>query len=239
VGDSKQYARARRFLIDRLRLDWAEVEGEFIYKRRPVTDNRVLEAMLKVPRHEFVPSWTRKWSYVDAPLSIGEGQTISQPWIVGQMTQALELKGNETVLEIGTGSGYQAAILAELAREVYTIEIIRSLAQRAADTLVTLGYKNVTVACGDGYRGWPEKAPFDAIIVTCAPDHIPQPLVEQLKVGGRMVLPVGPQYGEQHLVKLVKTQTGISKEVICPVRFVPMTGEAQRRKLKEDEDGSK
>src|SRR5688572_146180 len=158
---------------------------------RPVSDERVLAAMRKVPRHEFVPEELRGRAYGDFPLPIGEEQTISQPFIVAYMTQALELAPSDRVLEVGTGSGYQAAVLAELVREVYTIEIVPPLARRSKAVLERLGYRNVFVREGDGYRGWKEKAPFDAIIVTCAPDAIPKPLIDQLKVGGRMVIPVG------------------------------------------------
>src|SRR5512139_62433 len=171
-------------------------------KARGVKDPRVLAALLKVERHRFVPEKYLDSAYSDQPLPIGEGQTISQPYIVGLMTELLELKGNEKVLEIGTGSGYQAAILAELAKEVYTIEIIESLASAAEKRLSELGYQNVRLKAGDGYLGWPDAAPFDAIIVTAAPDHIPKPLIEQLKEGGRMVVPVGTH--AQELIKIVK-----------------------------------
>jgi len=195
---------------------------------RGIKDELVLEAMRKVPRHKFVPRSQLPYAYADHPLPIGEGQTISQPYIVALMTELLELKGDEKVLEIGTGSGYQAAVLAEIVKEVYTIEIIKPLADTARERLKALGYKNITVKCGDGYRGWTEHAPFDAIIVTAAPDHIPQPLVEQLKVGGRMVIPVGKYY--QELIRLTKTEHGVKRESIIPVRFVPMTGEAQKHR---------
>jgi protein-L-isoaspartate(D-aspartate) O-methyltransferase len=160
-------------------------------KARGVKEPRVLAAMLKVERHLFVPKDLRPTAYSDQPLPIGESQTISQPYIVALMTELLDLKGEEKVLEVGTGSGYQAAILAELAKEVYTIEIIDKLATSAEKLLLDLGYRNIKVKAGDGYLGWPEAAPFDAIIVTCAPDHIPKPLMDQLKEGGRMVIPVG------------------------------------------------
>src|SRR5512139_2525652 len=160
-------------------------------KARGVKDPRVLSAMLKVERHRFVPRDLQTSAYSDQPLPIGEGQTISQPYIVALMTELLELKGEEKVLEVGTGSGYQAAILAELAEEVYTIEIVESLATSARKTLLELGFKNIKVKAGDGYLGWPEVSPFDVIIVTAAPDHVPQPLIDQLKDGGRLVIPVG------------------------------------------------
>ncbi|MFC1716043.1 protein-L-isoaspartate(D-aspartate) O-methyltransferase [Candidatus Poribacteria bacterium] len=194
---------------------------------RGVSDKLVLEAMRKVPRHEFVPADVKLYAYDDNPQFIGESQTISQPYIVALMTELLELKGGEKVLEIGTGSGYQAAVLAEIAEEVYTIEIIESLAKTAEARLQGMGYQNITVKWGDGYKGWEEHAPFDHVIVTAAPDHVPQPLVDQLKVGGRMVIPVGDYY--QELKLLTKTENGVEKKSIVPVRFVPMTGEAQRR----------
>ncbi|MCM8795926.1 MAG: protein-L-isoaspartate(D-aspartate) O-methyltransferase [Candidatus Omnitrophica bacterium] len=187
---------------------------------RGVKDKRVLEAMLKVERHLFVPKIWQHLAYEDMPLPIGEGQTISQPYIVGLMTELLELKGEEKVLEIGTGSGYQAAILAELAKEVYTIEILPKLASKAEKLLKELGYKNIKVKCGDGYLGWPEFAPFDAIIVTCAPDKVPLPLIEQLAEAGRLVIPVGETY--QNLKLLIKSKGRIEERDIIPVRFVPM-----------------
>lgn len=196
---------------------------------RGIKDTLVLNAMNKVPRHLFVPDYTKEQAYVDSPLPIGEGQTISQPYIVAFMTEALELRGGEKVLEIGTGSGYQAAVLAEIAKEVYTIEIISSLGRRAEETLKKLGYTNIHVRIGDGYQGIPEQAPYDAIIVTAAPGHIPQPLVDQLKQGGIMIIPVGDLY--QELILITKKPDGtIRKQSVLPVRFVPMTGEAQKKK---------
>ncbi|MEW6377869.1 MAG: protein-L-isoaspartate(D-aspartate) O-methyltransferase [Thermodesulfobacteriota bacterium] len=197
-------------------------------KARGVKDTRVLTAMLKVERHLFVPKELQNSAYSDHPLPIGEGQTISQPYIVAIMTELLELKGGERVLEVGTGSGYQAAILAELTKEVYTIEIIETLASSAKKLLLDLGYRNVTVKAGDGYLGWPEAAPFDAIIVTCAPDHIPKPLLDQLKEGGRMVIPVGTY--TQELKKIVKRYGKIETTDTIPVLFVPMTGEGVKQK---------
>jgi protein-L-isoaspartate(D-aspartate) O-methyltransferase len=194
---------------------------------RKVKDKLVLDAMRRVPRHLFVPENLRDQAYADGPLPIGEGQTISQPYIVALMTELLGLKGGEKVLEIGTGSGYQAAILAEIAEEVYTIEIICSLAQTAEKRLKEMQYDNITVSCGDGYQGWTEHEPFDGVIVTAAPDHIPQPLVDQLKVGARLVIPVGDVF--QELKVITKTQTGAKEMNVIPVRFVPMTGEAERR----------
>ncbi len=197
-------------------------------RARGVKDPRVLSAMIKVERHLFVPKdlWTS--AYADHPLPIGEGQTISQPYIVALMTELLGLKGGEKVLEIGTGSGYQAAILAELAKEVYTIEIIEPLSNVAKKILLQLGYRNIRVRTGDGYLGWPEAAPFDAIIVTAAPGHIPQPLLDQLREGGRMVVPVGTY--SQVLKKIVKRSGRIETTDITPVVFVPMTGEGVKEK---------
>ncbi|OGF66023.1 MAG: protein-L-isoaspartate O-methyltransferase [Candidatus Fischerbacteria bacterium RBG_13_37_8] len=192
---------------------------------RGVKDDRVLEAMRKVPRHLFVPSSDMQHAYIDSPLPIGEGQTISQPYIVALMTELLELKGTEKVLEIGTGSGYQAAVLAELGNEVYSIEIIDKLGKHAEQILTDLGYKNIKIKIGDGYKGWKEYAPFDAIIVTAAPEKIPPPLLEQLKEGGRLVIPLGEYFQELYLFTKVKGE--IKKKSIIPVRFVPMTGEAQ------------
>jgi protein-L-isoaspartate(D-aspartate) O-methyltransferase len=197
-------------------------------KARGVKDPRVLSALLKVERHRFVPEKYVDSAYSDQPLPIGEGQTISQPYIVALMTELLELKGNEKVLEVGTGSGYQAAILAELAKEVYTIEIIEPLASMAKKRLLELGYQNVVVKAGDGYLGWPEAAPFDAIIVTAAPDHIPKPLIEQLKEGGRIVVPVGTY--TQELKKIIKRSGKIETIDVIPVLFVPMTGEGMKQK---------
>ncbi|WP_347710735.1 protein-L-isoaspartate(D-aspartate) O-methyltransferase [Geothrix sp. SG200] len=189
---------------------------------RGVADPRVLEAMGRVPRHEFVPAAQRGQAYEDWPLAIGYGQTISQPYIVAFMTAALAPRPEDRVLEIGTGSGYQAAVLAGLVAEVYTMEIVEPLAQRAEADLKRLGYTNVKVRAGDGYLGWPEAAPFDAIIVTCAPEDVPRALVDQLKVGGRMIIPVGSQWGAQELYLLRKTATGLRRQGVLPVRFVPM-----------------
>ena len=193
--------------------------------RRDIVDPQVLRVMRRVPRHLFVPERVREYAYADHPLPIGEEQTISQPYIVAFMTQALELKKGNRVLEIGTGSGYQAAVLAELVEEVYTIEIIPALAERAEKLLDELGYDGIQVRAGDGYLGWPEAAPFDAIIVTAAPDHIPTPLIEQLGEGGRLVLPVGDEY--QELMRVIKEEGEMRRESLLPVRFVPMTGKAQ------------
>ncbi|TBR26119.1 protein-L-isoaspartate(D-aspartate) O-methyltransferase [bacterium] len=192
-----------------------------------VSDQRVLDALRRVPRERFVPRAQAPRAYADTPLPIGEGQTISAPGIVAAMTQALSPSPSDLVLEVGTGSGYQAAVLSLLVRHVYSVEIVEVLGRRAAARLDSLGYKNVSVRVGDGYRGWPEAAPFDAVIVTCAPEDVPRPLVEQLKEGGRLVIPVGPDGGTQWLWVYRKTDRGLVRQALMPVRFVPMTGEAQ------------
>jgi protein-L-isoaspartate(D-aspartate) O-methyltransferase len=189
---------------------------------RDIRSARVLEAMRRVPRHVFVPESQRANAYDDRPLPIGHGQTISQPYIVAFMTQALDVRATDRVLEIGTGSGYQAAVLCELAKEVYTIEIVTPLADRARETLTALGYRNVQVRAGNGYLGWPEQAPFDRIIVTAAPDEVPPALVDQLNAGGLMAIPVGNL--DQELRILRKTAAGLEKLQTRPVRFVPMSG---------------
>jgi protein-L-isoaspartate(D-aspartate) O-methyltransferase len=193
---------------------------------RGVSDPATLEAMRTVPRHEFLPLRLREEAYMDYPLPIGHGQTISQPFIVAFMTEAIRPQPGEKILEIGAGSGYQAAILAQMGADVYTIEIVEPLAEMARQTLERLGYKTARVKYGDGFHGWPEHAPFDAIVVTCAPDKIPPALVEQLKDGGRMIIPVGGGMN-QELVLLRKKGGEIEKQSVLPVRFVPMTGEAQ------------
>jgi protein-L-isoaspartate(D-aspartate) O-methyltransferase len=195
---------------------------------RGVADPRVLEAMRRVPRHRFVPEAARADAYADHPLPIAAGQTISQPLIVALMTELAAVSRGERVLEVGTGSGYQAAVLAELGAEVHSIEIVPELADSARALLAQLGYTRVHVITGDGYRGLPERAPFDAIVVTAAPGHVPQPLVDQLALGGRLVIPVGEEY--QELRVLERTRSGIRERVVSGVRFVPMTGEAQRRR---------
>ncbi len=200
---------------------------------RGIRDGRVLAAMGAVPRHLFVPPAMTAHAYEDRPLPIGFDQTISQPFIVAFMTEQLRPGPGDRVLEVGTGSGYQAAILARLAKEVYTIEIVAALAERARTVLREQGAKNVQVRTGDGYRGWPEAAPFDGILVTCSPDHVPGPLVEQLAEGGRMIIPVG-EFGDQHLVLLSKRGGQVMRERVLPVRFVPMTGEAESGGRREE-----
>lgn len=192
---------------------------------RGITNPDVLRAMRKVPRHLFVPESYRASAYADRPLPIGEGQTISQPYIVAFMTEALRPGPKDRVLEIGTGSGYQAAILAEIVREVYSIEIVEVLGKRAERILTDLGYSNIHIKIGDGYKGWPEKAPFDAIIVTCAPEEIPQPLIEQLREGGRIIIPVGSAEAVQRLIVGIKKEGRIQTEEAMLVRFVPMVGD--------------
>ena len=208
--------------------DWVEERMEMVDRQirsRGISDQQVLDAMERVPRHEFVPDQYRSQAYADHPLPIGHGQTISQPYIVALMSELLQLEKDDRVLEIGTGSGYQAAILAEMIQDVYTVEIIEALATQARDRLASLGYENVHVLQADGYFGWPEHAPFDAIIVTAAPDHIPQPLVQQLADGARMVIPVGPPGGYQTLWEITKVGEEITKRNVTGVLFVPLTGE--------------
>lgn len=193
--------------------------------RQPITDTRVLAAMRAVPRHRFVPAAMQPFAYLDRPLPIGEGQTISQPYIVALMTELAQLASGEKALEIGTGSGYQAAILAELDASVYTIEIVEPLARRAQETLRALGVTSVQVRVGDGYLGWPEASPFDAILVTAAAPRIPEPLVEQLAINGRLVIPLGEW--SQELLVITKTPEGLREERVIPVIFVPMVGKVQ------------
>ena len=199
-------------------------------KGRGIRDRRVLEAMGRVPRHLFVDERLRSQAYADHPLPIGEGQTISQPYVVALMTEALRLRPSDRVLEIGTGSGYQAAVLSELVKEVYTIEIRKPLAEMAEKRLGELGYRNVRVRYGDGYFGWGERAPFDAIIITAAANHIPPPLIRQLKDGGRLILPLGSTVYSQTLTLVTKRGERLAVEEMGAVAFVPMTGEAQKRK---------
>lgn len=193
---------------------------EFQIRKRGIKDRKVLEAMLKVPRHLFVPEQMKELAYGDEPLPIGEGQTISQPYIVAYMTEALKLTGNERVLEIGTGSGYQTAILAEIVKEVYTVEVIPELSRRAQKVLAELGYNNIKFLIGDGTRGWPEHAPYDAILVSAAPATVPRALVDQLKINGRMIIPVGADF--QELVLVRRKKDGWEEERLIGVRFVPL-----------------
>jgi protein-L-isoaspartate(D-aspartate) O-methyltransferase len=197
-----------------------------VHSGRSSLSATVLAAMRKVPRHRFVPADLANSAYEDRPLPIGEGQTISQPFIVALMTDLAEPKKSDVVLEVGTGSGYQAAVLAECVARVYTIEIVRPLGERAAAVLKELQYKNVETRIGDGYAGWPSAAPFDAIVVTAAPDHVPQPLIDQLKPGGRLVIPVGTQMGGQDLQVIERSADGRTvRRSTLPVRFVPLTRE--------------
>ncbi len=197
---------------------------------RGIDDPRILAAMAAVPRHSFIPKRLHRSAYYDRPLPIGEGQTISQPYIVALMTEILRLSGNEQVLEVGTGSGYQAAVLARVAQDVYTIEIKEKLCRRAAKTLADIGFGSIRTRCGDGYFGWPEAAPFDAIMITAAVDHIPPPLIKQLKEGGRLVLPLGNPFVFQNLVLVTKVNKDIKVQNITGVLFVPMTGHALKRR---------
>ncbi|RPI54535.1 MAG: protein-L-isoaspartate(D-aspartate) O-methyltransferase [Acidobacteria bacterium] len=203
--------------------NWQTLRREMVdaqIRARDVRSEAVLQAMARVPRHLFVPDAMRAHAYEDRPLPIGQGQTISQPYIVGYMTDALQLEPGHTVLEIGTGSGYQAAVLAEIAKHVYSIEIVPELAERARRALAEAGYRNVDVRTGNGYLGWPDRAPFDRIIVTAAPPEIPKALVDQLATGGIMVAPVGTGY--QEIVVISKTPQGVTEKRTIAVRFVPM-----------------
>jgi protein-L-isoaspartate(D-aspartate) O-methyltransferase len=194
--------------------------------RRGVSDPAVLGALRSVPRHRFMRESLAAQAYADRPLPIAHGQTISQPYIVALMTQLAELEPGDRVLEVGTGSGYQAAVIAEIVEQVYSIEILEELSRSATSLLGSLGYDNIRTRVGDGYRGWPEEAPFDAILVTAAPPQIPQPLIDQLAVGARLVIPVGRNF--QELIVIERTADGLRRHRSIPVRFVPMTGEAQR-----------
>lgn len=215
IPPDSELAEARREMVEDIRA-------------RGVKDAAVLAAVGSVPRHLFIPEAERSNAYEDRPLPIGYGQTISQPYIVALMTSLLNLRPNSRVLEVGTGSGYQAAVLSRLAGQVYSVEILKPLGERARRTLAELGYRNVKVRIGDGYKGWPDASPFDAIIVTAAPASIPEPLLKQLKTGGKLVIPVGKTY--QDLIVMTKRRDGgFDRESVLPVRFVPMTGEAQSR----------
>ena len=214
------YDAQRQALVEELRDDSRLAEA---YGAPPISEH-TLAVLGKVPRHEFVPDAQKRYAYENRPLSIGARQTISQPYIVALMTDLADVTKTDVVLEIGTGSGYQAAVLSELAGRVYTIEIIEELGRRAANTLERLGYDNVTARIGDGYAGWPDQAPFDAILVTAAPEKVPQPLIEQLAVGGRMIIPVGAEYEVQTLQVLTKEDNGqVSISNVIEVRFVPLT----------------
>ncbi|MGR9044300.1 MAG: protein-L-isoaspartate(D-aspartate) O-methyltransferase [Gammaproteobacteria bacterium] len=216
------YLKQRQDLINVIKAD-VMMTQDFLEKR--ALDEQVLDALRKVPRHEFVPEDQRPYAYENRPLPIGYGQTISQPYIVAIMTDLLRLEKADRVLEIGTGSAYQAAVLAELVDSVYTLEIIEGLGRQAAERLERLGYANVHARVGDGYYGWPDEAPFDAIIVTAAASHIPPPLIKQLKPGGRMVIPVGSRFMVQHLVLVTKDRDNkVTTRQVLPVAFVPLTG---------------
>ena len=216
LADEEMWREQRRIMVDQQ------------IRARGVQDTAVLAAMESVPRHLFVPAGERHLAYGDHPLPIGYDQTISQPYIVAYMTAMLEILPEDKVLEIGTGSGYQAAVLSMLAREVYTIEIVEPLCLAAADLLPRLGVHNVQVRCGDGYAGWPEQAPFNAIMITASPETVPQPLVDQLAPGGRMILPLGSYY--QELVLITRDDRGhIARKNLIPVRFVPMTGKVEKK----------
>ena len=222
AGDTDRYTQQR---MELMRIIEQDVRETSVYLDRETLDPRVMKALAEVPRHQFVPDSQRRYAYRNRPLPIGHGQTISQPYIVAIMTDLLKLTPEDRVLEVGTGSGYQAAVLAELAKQVYSIEIIEPLGKRAGDLLNRLGYDNVETRIGDGYYGWEAHAPFDAIIVTAAADHIPPPLIAQLKPGGRMMIPVGSRFMTQQLVVVEKDSNNtVTTRLIPPVRFVPLTG---------------
>lgn len=223
-----EYAEARAKMVE-------DQISSSAWGRDAITDKAVLDAMRKVPRHKFVPEGQVSRAYADSPLPIGHGQTISQPYVVASMTELVQPEKDDVVLEIGTGSGYQAAVLAEIVKHVYSIEIVEELGQSAAEHLKNTGYENVTTKIGDGYHGWAEHAPYDAIVVTAAASHIPPPLIEQLKSGGRMIIPVGPPFGTQNLLLVEKMNDGSAlQRSVMPVRFVPLTrakeGEAKSGK---------
>ncbi len=220
---AEHLAEARRHLV---RVIEEDVRSTSYYLNKEVLNPRVMKAMGKVPRHEFVPVAERSWAYLNRPLPIGHGQTISQPYIVAVMTDLLKVTSKSKVLEVGTGSGYQAAILSELVDKVFTIEIIKPLGEQTGKRLARLGYDNVQVRIGDGYNGWAEEAPFDAIVVTAAASHVPPPLIRQLEVGGIMVIPVGSPFMTQELLLVRKEAEGRTTiRQILPVMFVPLTGE--------------
>ena len=218
-----EYATLRQQMIQAIEAD-VRVTSRYIGKTR--LDPQIMAVMARMPRHEFVPETLRESAYENRPQPIGQGQTISQPYIVALMTDMLALESDAVVLEVGTGSGYQAAVLGELASTVYSIEIVEALGIQARERLNRLGYDNIQVRIGDGYAGWPEQAPFDAIIVTAAAEQIPEPLIEQLKPGGRMAIPVGAAWSTQELILLSKDEDGqVSKRSVLPVAFVPLTGD--------------
>jgi protein-L-isoaspartate(D-aspartate) O-methyltransferase len=222
AASAEQYAQQR---MELMRIIEQDVRETSVYLDRETLDARVMKALAEVPRHQFVPDSQRHYAYRNRPLPIGHGQTISQPYIVAIMTDLLKLSPGDRVLEVGTGSGYQAAVLAELVKEVYSIEIIEPLGKRARELLDKLGYENIETRIGDGYYGWEAHAPFDAIIVTAAADHIPPPLIAQLKPGGRMMIPVGSRFMTQQLVIVEKdSDSKVTTRLILPVRFVPLTG---------------
>ena len=222
AGEEDLYTQQR---MELMRIIEQDVRETSVYLDRQTLDPRVMKALAGIPRHQFVPDAQRRYAYRNRPLPIGHGQTISQPYIVAIMTDLLKLSPEDRVLEVGTGSGYQAAVLAELAKQVYSIEIIEPLGKRAADLLNKLGYGNIESRIGDGYYGWEAHAPFDAIIVTAAADHIPPPLIKQLKPGGRMMIPVGSRFMTQQLVVVEKdSNNNVTTRLILPVRFVPLTG---------------
>ena len=220
---AEDFSRERKNMIAEIQ-ETVRYTSDYIQKKS--LDEKVMAVMGKVPRHEFIPKSLWRYAYENRPLPIGEGQTISQPYIVALMTDLAGIDKDSIVLEVGTGSGYQAAVLAELAKHVYTVEIIEELGEKAGQTLERLGYKNISVRIGDGYNGWPEHAPFDAILVTAAPEKIPQPLIQQLKPGGRLVIPVGERYATQTLKVIEKDASGkLEDHDILPVGFVPLTGD--------------
>jgi protein-L-isoaspartate(D-aspartate) O-methyltransferase len=222
----ERFAAERRQMVDEIA---ADAYGTRRDTGRSTLADRVMAAMGKVERHRFVPASEQRYAYRNSPLPIGNGQTISQPFIVALSTDLIDPQPHHVVLEIGTGSGYQAAVLAELVRQVHSIEIVESLGREAAETLARLGYRNVDVRIGDGYQGWPEKAPFDGIIVTAAAPLVPEPLVAQLKPGGKMVIPVEARLGQQELLLIEKRLDGtVARRVVLPVRFVPLTGPGVR-----------
>ena len=229
LGSSTSLQAADEWAALRARM-LEEIQQTVVYTQVETTvaelDADVMTALDRVPRHEFVPLGQRRHAYANRPLPVGHGQTISQPYIVALMTHLLAVDASSVVLELGTGSGYQAAVLGELADQVYTMEIVPPLGEAASERLTRLGYDNVLVRVGDGYYGWEEHAPFDGIIVTAAGTHVPPPLVQQLKPGGRLVIPVGPQYSVQQLLLVIKNEDGtVTTRQVLPVRFVPLTGD--------------